>query len=99
MNKNPSPRYDYDNYVKQEASDITSDIKTRVHELCSDDASTDQCTYAIKQCNENQSCQNMVTTYQLSKNKTPELNNSAFIDASKEYINLKRSQMGLPILK
>ena len=99
VNKKTPSKFEFDEYVMQDVSDINKDIKIRVYELCSDQVKSDECKYAIDQCDKNQSCQNMVTAYQLAKNKTPELNNSAFINASKEYINLTRAQMGLPLLK
>jgi len=99
VNENPSAKYDFGDYTRNEVSDINKDIKIRVYELCSDAPKSDECKFAIKQCYENQSCQNMVSTYQLARNKTPELDNSAFINASKEYINMSRAKLGLPILK
>lgn len=89
----------YEDTMREELASFEVEIKENVFTLCEDNPRSQTCKDAIERCFKNQNCQNMVTTYQLRVKGTPELDDMAFINASKEFIEIERAQLGLPPLK
>lgn len=94
----PSPM-SYDDEIRKEFKEYKSELKMLVFESCAVSRINSYCKHAIELCNKDQDCQNMTTTYQLSINGSPELNDLSFINASKDYVNIERAKMGLPPVK
>ncbi len=97
--KNRESQPTFEDTLKEERASFENEIKENVSALCEDNPKSQMCQDAIDRCFKNQSCQNMVTAYQLAKKGTPELDDQAFINASKEFVNLERAQLGLPPVK
>lgn len=90
----------YDSYedemMKEGYLEVVEDAKTRVYELCSGvDIETDNCTWAIQSCLDFKECLQMVEIYKQRKNISV-IDKAVIIEASKEYINQIRTEMGLP---
>jgi len=81
-----------------EADNALDDIKTSPGEMCSGtDISSTSCEDTVKNCVTTPQCFQMVDDY-MKRNGITQQNRSVVFQASNEYIQQKRTQMGLPTL-